>query len=64
MTKTPDAAALPPLLTLEQTAEILSLSLKTVRRRVEAGFLPVIRDGRALRVHPEDLRRYIAARRT
>ena len=52
------------LLTLPDAAEILGLSLKTLRRRVAAGDLPVIRDGRLVRVHPNDLERYIAARRT
>ncbi len=64
MTKQTDEAALPQLLTIEQSAEILNTSVKTVRRRIEAGELPVIRDGRILRVHPRDLERYISARRS
>lgn len=52
------------LLTLPDAAELLGLSLKTLRRRVAAGDLPVIRDGRLVRVHPNDLERYIAARRS
>lgn len=63
MTKQTDEAALPQLLTIEQSAEILNTSVKTVRRRIEASELPVIRDGRILRVHPSDLARYISARR-
>lgn len=63
MTKT-DTTELEPLLTIEQAAEILNTSGKTVRRRIAAGELPVIRDGRVIRVHPNDLARYIAARRS
>ncbi|WP_068115812.1 helix-turn-helix domain-containing protein [Tropicimonas marinistellae] len=51
------------LLTLEQAAEILNCSLKTVQRRIESGDLPVIRDGRLVRVHPDDLDRFIRLRR-
>lgn len=52
------------LLTVSETAEHLGVSVKTVRRRIEAGELPVIRDGRLVRVHPEDLYRYVALRRS
>ena len=45
-------------------AEGLNLSQKTLRRRIDEGQLPVIRDGRILRVHPRDLERYISARRS
>ncbi len=62
MSKT-EQAALTPLLTLQDSADILQVSLKTLRRRIDAGELPVIRDGRILRVHPNDLERYISARR-
>lgn len=64
MTPKTDMPALARLLTLPEAAAILSLSLKTLRRRIAAGALPVIRDGRALRVHPRDLERYVAARRS
>jgi excisionase family DNA binding protein len=56
--------ALPRLLSLAETADLLGCSMKTLQRRVQAGDLPVIRDGRLVRVHPEDLRRYVAARRS
>lgn len=56
--------ALPRLLTINAAAAILGCSLKTLRRRIEAGDLPVIRDGRLVRVHPQDLSRYVAARRS
>ena len=56
--------ALPRLLSLEEAREVLGCSLKTLRRRIEAGALGVIRDGRLVRVHPDALARYIAARRS
>ena len=52
------------LLTVEETARTLSISVRTLRRRIEAGDMPVIRDGRMVRVQPQDLRRYIATRRS
>jgi excisionase family DNA binding protein len=51
------------LLNLRDTSEVLGCSMKTLRRRIEAGELAVIRDGRIVRVHPEDLQRYIQQRR-
>ncbi len=62
--KKTDDAALPRLLTLREAAGILNTSLETLRRRVRDGDLPVIRDGRIVRVHPADLQRYISARRS
>ena len=62
--KKTDNAALPRLLTLRDVARILNTSMKTLRRRIDAGQLPVIRDGRIVRVHPRDLERYISARRS
>lgn len=52
-----------PLLTTKDVARILAVSAKTVHRRIEAKELPVIRDGAAVRIRPEDLRAYIAMRR-
>ena len=54
---------LQPLLTLADVAGILKCSIKTVVRRISSGDLPVIRDGRMVRVHPDDLTRYIKLRR-
>ena len=51
------------LLTLAAVAEALGCSIKTVRRRIATRELPVIRDGRLLRIDAEDLRRYLAVRR-
>ena len=64
MKKKTDDAALPRLLMLQDAADILNTSMKTLRRRINAGQLPVIRDGRIVRVHPNDVERYIAARRS
>lgn len=55
---------LPRLLSLAEAAEVLGCSPKTLQRRIRAGELPVIRDGRLVRVHPEDLARYVAGRRS
>lgn len=55
--------SLPRLLRPDEAAEVLGVSLKTVRRRIETGALPAVRDGRLIRVHPNDLERYITARR-
>ena len=64
MPAAPSSAPLPRLLSLAQAAEVLGCSLKTLRRRIKDGDLPVIRDGRLVRVHPQDLARYVAARRS
>ena len=64
MKKKTDDAALPRLLTLQDAADILNTSMKTLRRRIDASELPVIRDERIVRVHPADLERYISARRS
>jgi excisionase family DNA binding protein len=63
VTKPKTDASLPQLLTLPEVTVVLNLSLKTLRRRIDAGALTVIRDGRILRVHPNDVERYIASRR-
>ena len=52
-----------PLLTVLEVALALNTSEKTVRRRIKAGELPVIQDGRIVRIRPDDLRAYIALRR-
>jgi excisionase family DNA binding protein len=63
-TATKPGSPLPRLLSLEETREILGCSPKTLQRRIKAGELPVVRDGRLVRVHPQDLDRYVAARRS
>ena len=47
------------LLTLQQVADRLQVSMSTVRRLVDAGKLKAIKIGRNLRVRPEDLAKYI-----
>ncbi len=57
MPKAP-APDLETLLTVQQVAELENVSSKTIRRRIEAGALPAIRNGRLLRIRPRDLRSY------
>ncbi|MCZ4263040.1 helix-turn-helix domain-containing protein [Limimaricola sp. G21655-S1] len=64
MQKQTDFGAPQALLSLAEVSEILRLSPKTLQRRITAGELPVIRDGRRVHVLPADLQRYIAARRS
>ena len=52
-----------PLLTVAETADNLNLSEKSVYRLIQTRKLRVIRCGRALRIHPDDLRDYIDANR-
>jgi excisionase family DNA binding protein len=52
-----------PLLTFADVAEQLQVSLRTVRRLVDAGELAVIRIGRAVRIDPRDLERFLAGQR-
>jgi excisionase family DNA binding protein len=59
MTKTPEK-----LLTADEVAEILQVSLITVYRRMQTGELPHIKLGhRQVRIKPEDLEAYIEAHR-
>ena len=58
------AGAPQQLLTLPEVCRILRLSPKTLQRRIEAGDLVVVRDGRRVLVTPQDLARYVAARRS
>lgn len=43
------------LFTLPQAARTLQISLRSVRRLVETGALPVVRLGRLVRIDPADL---------
>ena len=47
-----------PLLTIKEVAAIQKTCERTVRRRIAAGELPALRDGRLVRVRPRDLRAY------
>jgi excisionase family DNA binding protein len=63
MTKRSDTMPPARLLSLPEVAERLGYSIKTLRRRIATGELAIIRDGRLIRVRPEDLERYIQQRR-
>jgi excisionase family DNA binding protein len=61
---TPPSRELPPrLLTLDEARQVIGCSLKTLRRRIAEGAIAVIRDRRLIRIHPDDLARYIQQRR-
>lgn len=53
----------PVFLTLDEVADALGVSRKTITRRVQAGELHAHRIGRQLRVSQEDFASYLAARR-
>ncbi len=53
-----------PLMTVKDMAVAMNTSEKTVRRRITAGELPVMRDGKIVRIRPADYRRYIASKLT
>ena len=57
------AISIPRLLTVGETAQILNESTKTTRRRIKSGELHYIRNGRLIRILPDDLERFIASRR-
>jgi excisionase family DNA binding protein len=44
-----------PLLSAAEVAEILHISLRSVRRMIADGRLPIVRLGHSVRVHPEAL---------
>ncbi len=60
MTKRDDVSE--PLMTVREVATGMNASEKTVRRRIAAGELPVIRDGRMIRIRPKDYRRYLESK--
>ena len=51
-----------PLMTVKDVAAAMKVSKKTVRRRIAAGELPVIRDGRLIRIRPTDYRNYLISK--
>ena len=51
------------LRTIDETAEILNVSSRTVRRLIESGALPVHRFGRSVRVSDADIVQLMAASR-
>jgi excisionase family DNA binding protein len=50
----------PPLLSLAEVARRLSISTRTVRRLIDAGYLEALRVGGQIRVEPAALDAYIA----
>lgn len=46
---------LPTYLSLAEAAEVTSLSIKTIRRRISDGTIPAYQCGRTIRVRLEDL---------
>ena len=55
--------ALPVLLTLDQTADVLQVTTRTLRRWINAGELVAHRIGRQLRISEPDLQAFIRIRR-
>jgi excisionase family DNA binding protein len=51
------------LRTIDETADILSVSTRTVRRLIDSGALPVHRFGRSVRVSDPDISLLLAASR-
>ena len=54
---------LPSMLTCDEVAGQLQMSVRHVRRLMAAGALPVHRFGTAVRISSDDLARYIASTR-
>jgi len=54
---------LPRLYSVEQIADLLGVSTKTVRRRIAEGKLLAHRVGRQVRISEDDYRSYVAAGR-
>jgi excisionase family DNA binding protein len=49
------------MLTIQEVAELLHVHGRTVRRRIDDGVLQVVRSGRIIRIHPNELKRFIAS---
>ncbi len=60
MTKREDVSE--PLMTVKDVAAKMKASEKTIRRRIASGKLPVIRDGRMIRIRPKDYREYLESK--
>jgi excisionase family DNA binding protein len=54
------APTLQPLLTVAQTAAVLNVSMRTIRRLAASGCLQPVRIGRSVRLRPQDIERMIA----
>ena len=62
-TRTKSPTGISPMLTIPQTATILQVSEKSVRRWIESGDLIAHRIGRQLRISQADLDTFIRMRR-
>lgn len=51
--------SVPKLHLIDEVAEILGVSTRTVRRLIATGELMACHIGRSVRVHPDDLARYV-----
>ncbi len=51
-----------PLMTVKDVAADMKASEKTVRRRIATGAIPVVRDGRMIRIRPKDYRSYLESK--
>jgi excisionase family DNA binding protein len=57
----PHTSYLPTLLSVEATAQQLSVCTKTVRRLIDRGALPCCRIGRLVRIRAVDLAEFVAS---
>jgi excisionase family DNA binding protein len=48
------------LLTIKEIAKILHVNERTIRRRIDAGYLATIRTGRIVRIHPNEVKRILS----
>lgn len=55
----PETSALPPLLTVQETADFLQLSTKTIYRERRRGKLAFTRAGGSARIRRSELERYL-----
>ena len=51
-----------PLMTMREVATAMNASEKTVRRRIAAGELAAIRDGRLIRIRPVDYKSFLESK--
>ena len=51
-----------PLMTVREVAAAMNASEKTVRRRIAAGELAAIRDGRLIRIRPVDYKSFLESK--
>ncbi|MEO8656239.1 MAG: helix-turn-helix domain-containing protein [Ramlibacter sp.] len=56
---TPNPCDANRLMTVAEVASQLQVSTRTVRRLIAADELKVVRIGRAIRIHPADLKAYV-----